>query len=312
MTRADRPARRPRVAIVGSLNMDLVVRVERLPAPGETILGGEFLASPGGKGANQAVAAARAGAAVVMLGRVGRDAHGRALRGALRAETVDVLQVLETDGPSGVALILVARDGENVIAVAPGANALLSPGDVANGEAALDGTDAIVAQLEVPLDVVAAVGERARARGVPFFLNAAPALSDARPLLSLADVLVVNDTELAMLTGARVEVGREPEAAAALLAGGTRVVVVTVGERGAYLVSAREQIHVPAFQIHAVDTTAAGDTFVGALSARYRGPDSLESAARFASAAAALACTRMGAQSSIPSASGVVELLHRG
>jgi ribokinase len=295
--------------VVGSVNIDLVVEVARLPVAGETVLGGTFRTAGGGKGANQAVAAARLGARVDLVACIGQDVNGRHLRAALRAERVGLRDVRRVAQATGVAVILVERGGQNVIAVASGANASLTPLDVQNAEGRLAQADTVVAQLEVPLDAVAAAASVARRTGAIFVLNGAPARPDLDEVLRLVDVLVVNETELGIFTGSRAARGEEVVAAQELLRCGPRAVVVTLGARGAVLVEATGTTAVPAFAVHAVDTTAAGDAFVGALAARLHGVEALAEAARYASAAAALACTRPGAQPSLPTAAEVERLL---
>jgi ribokinase len=297
----------------------LVVEAPHLPVPGETVLGGPFRTGGGGKGANQAVAAARLGARVSLIGCVGQDAFGRQLRALLRADGIDVRSVRRVDprvnvgeAPTGVALIVVRPGGDNVIVVAPGANACLSPMDVAAAQPRLVRASVVVSQLEVPLETVIAGAAAVHQRGVPFILNAAPAQALSGDLLRRVDALVVNETELGVVANQTVSQGKEAAAARAVLNAGPRAVVVTLGARGALVVDAHAATSIPAFRIEAVDTTAAGDAFVGALAARYRGPDSLLDAARYASAAGAIACTRRGAQPSLPRACEVERLLGRG
>ena len=308
--------------MVGSVNVDLVVEVARLPLAGETVLGGAFRTAAGGKGANQAVAAARLGARVDLVACIGQDVNGRTMRAALRAERVGLRDVRRVADATGVAAILVDRGGQNMIAVVSGANASLTPPDVQNAERRLARADTVVAQLEVSLEAVAAAASLARRSGALFILNAAPARTDLQDVLRLVDVLVVNQSELAILSGShagpadestagRERLARGGEAAAAqeLLARGPRAVVVTLGARGAVLLGPSGTTSVAPFAVEAVDTTAAGDAFVGALAARLHGLEALGEAARYASAAAALACTRPGAQPSLPTAGEVQRLL---
>ncbi|HEX9014943.1 MAG TPA: ribokinase [Chloroflexota bacterium] len=300
-----------RVTVLGSLNMDLVVHAERLPAPGETVLGGHFEMDHGGKGANQAVAASRLGARVGMIGCVGGDDNGRRLLEGARADGVDVTHVAVAAGPSGVALIVVASDGGNQIAVAPGANALVDPALVERAAGTIRESDVLVAQLEIPLEAVKAAARIARDAGVPFLLNAAPSRPDLGGLLPLVSVLIVNETELAVLAGGVAGEGNEASLAETLLDRGPEAIVVTLGERGSLVVERRRTLRVSAYEVDAVDSTAAGDAFVGALAARYSGLDRLEEAARFASAAGALACTKSGAQPSLPRAGEVSSFVSR-
>ena len=287
----------PEVAVVGSLNLDLVVRVARLPGPGETVTGDDVFRNPGGKGANQAVAAARLGRRVAMVGRVGDDDAGRELLGSLEADAVDTSQVRVVAGvPSGIALITVSEDGENQIVVSPGANARLTPDDVGQAGAALGAAAVTLLQLEVPLEAVAAA---ARAAGGTVVLNPAPVRDLPEELLAEVDVLVPNRVELAQLAG-----GAEPGtvAEATRLAGRlpARAVVVTLGADGCLVVEHGDATHVPAVGVRAVDTTAAGDAFCGGLADALAGGATLEDAARRAVRVAAAACLRPGAQASLP------------
>lgn len=296
-----------RVLVAGSLNIDLVVRVERQPHPGETVLGGDVRTFPGGKGANQAVAAARAGGAVRLLGKVGRDAYGRELRRAAREAGVEVSGLLEHPGPSGLAFITVSGSGENMIVVSPGANARLGPEAVT--DEALAGAQVALAQLEIPLETVTRLFERARAAGVFTVLNAAPArpLDDA--LLGQLDCLVVNAGEAALLSGCPADAPEQ--AAETLLSRGAGAVVVTLGAAGALWQSGEEGGRVAAETVTVTDTTAAGDAFCGALAVALAEGEPLGRAVRFANAAGALATTRTGAQPSLPARREIETLLSR-
>lgn len=291
-----------RVLVVGSSNTDMVVRVPRIPKPGETVLGGDFAMAAGGKGANQAVAAARAGGRVTFVARIGDDLFGeRALEG-FRRDGVDVRFVLRTPRvPSGVALIEVDGRGENSIAVASGANALLSAADVEAAGGAFGDAEIVLLQLESPIEAVEAAVRMAGERGVAVILNPAPArpLDDA--LLSLVSVLTPNEHEAELLAGVPVRDERGArEAARRLRARGPAMVVVTLGERGVYALSEGFEGHVPAFEVGPVDTTAAGDVFNGALAVALAEEQPLAEALRFAQAAAAISVTRAGAQPSAP------------
>jgi ribokinase len=290
------------VVVVGSLNMDLVVRTARLPQAGETLAGRDFALIPGGKGANQAVAAARLGAATAMIGCLGDDAFGAQLRAGLEADGIDCGAVRTAPGvPSGVALIEVDDAGRNHIVVVPGGNGRLTPAHVAESEPLLAAARIVVLQLEVPLETVRFAAERARALGKVVVLNPAPAQPLPPELLACVDHLVPNEREAALLAGLPVD---SPGAAAAagqrLRALGARNVIVTLGEQGAVSVGAEGTRHHPARPVNAVDTTAAGDTFIGGLCAALVEGRALHGAIAFAQAAAAISVTRPGAQTSIP------------
>lgn len=298
------PTRDPRcdVLVLGSLNLDLVVHAPRLPQPGETLMGRHFATDEGGKGANQAVAASRMGARVAMLGCVGRDAHGARLREALQREGIAVGAVGEDPAqPTGVASIVVGADGENTIVVVPGANHGLRPEHVRAQATLLKNARIVVMQLEVPLAAVQEALALARAAGVPTLLNAAPATALSDALLADVHWLVVNETEAATLAGHAVTGHEQALAAAqALLRRGPREVVVTLGALGLLRVSAEGHLHQPAFEAQAVDSTGAGDTFVGTLAAGLAEGLPAVQALQRGQAAAALAVGRRGSQSAMP------------
>jgi ribokinase len=300
-----------RVTIVGSLNMDLVARVPRLPQPGETIIGGDFHTAPGGKGANQAVAAARLGAQVSIVGRVGCDAFAESLLNNLTAAGVDHSYVIQDpEAATGVALIAVEDAGQNSIVVVSGANMCLSPADVDGAEATIASADALLLQLESPLGTVIRAAEVARAHGVMVILNPAPARSLPAALMSLVDVLIPNESETALLTGLPIGDQAQAEAAAATLRGmGVGTVILTLGERGALLAQARAIELVPAFEVTPVDTTGAGDAFVGGFAVALAEGRSPAEAVRWGNAAGAVATTRLGAQPSMPTRQMVERLL---
>ncbi len=282
--------------------MDLVVKSARIPAVGETILGGDFLMTPGGKGANQAVAAAKLGAEVSFVARLGRDVFAEQSLSSLRKEGVNTEYVVTTEQtPSGVALIMVDHAGDNVIVVAPGANQKLSPQDVEKAQSAISSSGAVVAQLEVPLGTVEFSARLANGAGVPFILNPAPARKLSLELLAMVDVLTPNETEAAILTGLEVTNKDSADVAAReLLKSGVKAVILTMGAKGFLLAAGETTEFVLAVKVDAVDSTAAGDAFTGALAVGLAQGQTLRDAAFFANHAAALSVTRMGAQSSMP------------
>ena len=318
------------VVVVGSLNSDIVVTAPRHPAPGETILGDGVATFGGGKGANQAVAAARAGAAVRMVGRVGADAAGVTLTDGLRADGIDVTQVgVCKHDPSGTALIVVASNGgENSIVVVPGANAKLRPVHVDDASAAGvfrsdGGTGVLLTQLEIPLETVARALELARAEGLTTILNAAPANATVSTLLAAVDVLVVNEHELALAAGNRLADddadGRgdddghgDLDAGVAAILAIVPAVIVTLGSQGVLVADRHGVERIAAHQVEVIDTTGAGDAFCGVLAASLAAGLDLRQAAIRANAAGALATTKAGAQPSAPTAAAVDALLGSG
>lgn len=287
------------VCVIGSLNIDLVVKTPRLPQIGETVSGGVFATFPGGKGANQAVAAARLGARVTMVGRVGADAFGERQLAGLRAEGIDISRVTTDPGSAtGVALITVDAAGRNTIVVAPGANARLRPEDVEAAFGVIAAARVVLLQLEVPLDAVMLAARRARASGAVVCLDPAPAAPLPPDLYPLLDVIDPNETEARVLTVMPVTTIEDAERAAEALVGrGARAAVVKLGARGAFFLSAGGRAHIPAIPVKAIDTTAAGDAFAAALGVGLGEGKGLPDAVRFATRAAALKVTRMGAQS---------------
>lgn len=292
-----------KVVIVGSLNMDLVTRAPRLPRAGETLAGQSFVTVPGGKGANQAVAAARLGASVAMIGCVGDDAYGEQLRAALLAEGVDCQAVTPVSGEStGVALIVVDDSSQNAIVIVAGGNGHVTASVVDSFDALLCQAEVIICQLEVPLDTVGHVLKRGHELGKTVILNPAPA-SGPLPAQWFAwiDYLIPNESEATALTGLPVDSTASADAAAtALLDAGVSKVIVTLGEQGALFASKSRSEHFPAPKVEPIDTTAAGDTFVGGFAAALADGKSESDAIRFGQVAAALSVTRSGAQPSIP------------
>ena len=289
------------ILVAGSANLDFVVRAPRIPGPGETVLGRDFKTFPGGKGANQAVACARAGAAPTrMLLALGADAYAEPLERSLRDAGV-VLGLVRTAHPTGTAFICVSDDAENAITVAPGANQCLLPAHLPS----LNGVSYLLLQLEIPLATVTAYAQAARAQGVCVVLNAAPAQNLPKALLAALDMLIVNQGELATLAG---HAGTVLQCLERLQ---VPTVVVTLGRRGAVARHHGALFWQPAYCVSPVDTTGAGDAFCGALVAALSQGAGMSQALRLASAAGALACTRLGAQSSIPQAFEVADFLAR-
>lgn len=302
------PPRRGSICVVGSVNADLVVRVAALPRPGETVLGGTFASLRGGKGANQAVAAARAGAATTLVARVGEDALGAAAREAFAAEGIDVTHVRSTaGGATGVALILVDARGENSIAVAGGANDRLGVDDIERARGAIEAADVLLVQLEVPTEAVARAVAIARAARRTVILNPAPARPLPAGLLAAVDVLTPNETEAESLAGSS---GADAESLCrSLLADGCGAVVLTRGAAGALVATPDGTEAIPAFPVTAIDTVAAGDVFSACLATALSEGADLPSAARFAAAGAAISVTREGAQTSAPHRTEIDRLL---
>jgi ribokinase len=296
-----------RITVVGSLNMDFVVSVDHLPAPGETVLGRDFRMVPGGKGANQACAAGKLGGNTVttrMVGRVGCDVFAEQLKASLAAAGVDVSGIHATRGqPTGVALICVERSGQNSIVVASGANHSFVPGDVEDLRPAFSGARFVLFQLESPLDTVQAALHLARREGAQTILDPAPAQPLSAELLADVDILTPNETEASMLLGlppGRVTMDEAAGLARALRELGPNRVVLKLGEQGCFYWDGENEIASPGFPVGACDTTAAGDVFNAALAIALAEGHFIEHALRFANAAAAISVTRFGAQASVP------------
>jgi ribokinase len=292
----------PKILVLGSLNLDLVLRVVRMPEAGETLASDGSATFCGGKGANQAVACARMGAAVSMIGRIGDDPAGLALRSALREDGI-VLEGVETTEQcsSGVAVIVLTPDGQNRILLAAGANARLSPADVAANAALFDRAGLLVCQLEVPLETVEAAIAAAAARRVPVLLNPAPARTLPADLFGRIDYLVPNESEATILTGIDVRDAASAEMAArALRDRGVRCAIITLGASGILIADARGYRHMPALPAEVVDTTAAGDSFIGGFAAGIAEGADVDEAARLGLRVARLCVGRAGAQASLP------------
>lgn len=309
-------SQRPRVVVVGSLVMDFVASAPALPRPGETVLGNEFGIFPGGKGANQAVQAARLGAEVYLIGRVGQDGRGDRLLQALEMDGVHTdFIVRDQEAPTAACCIHVDQNGQNSIVIVPAANAALSPADVDAARKVLDSASIILAQLEVPVATVLHAFALAGQRGIRTILNPAPAQPLPADLLACTTVLTPNELEVETLAGragATRRAGWESELAGWLLEQGVQTAIITLAEKGCYARTRAGEIRQPAFAVKAVDTTAAGDAFSGALAVSLAEGAGLPQALRFASAAGALATTRAGAQPSMPYRAEVEELEQRG
>ncbi len=299
-----------RVVVVGSLNVDLVVGLERMPAPGETVMGETLERHPGGKGLNQAVAAARLGARVSMIGTVGSDDSGVWLQGIVCTEGIDATGIISADGPSGTALIEVDPTGMNRIVVIAGANAALTAADVTAAINAIDGVAVVLTQGEIPLEAITAAMAAGRACGARTILNPAPVRDYPASLLALVDFLVPNEHEAAHLSGLPTDSLVDASEAARHFTGeGVPNAIITRGARGAVWVSPSSSGSVPAYRVTPVDTVAAGDAFCGGLAAALASGDPLPVALRWASAAGALATTIAGAVPSLPTRDAVEQLL---
>jgi ribokinase len=297
--------------VIGSANLDFTVALPRLPRVGETVSAGTLLVNHGGKGANQAVAARRLGAEVRMIGCVGDDDSGAEIRRALREQGIGVEGIAtSSDAATGTALIFVDGEGRNQIGVAPGANHRLTVEMARAGESAIAWAEVLVSQLEVPVPVVRWALETARRHGVPTVLNPAPVQELSDELLGLVSYLTPNAGEVAALTGVEVEdLDSGRQAAARLCARGAGIVIITLGEQGALVCDGSSAVHFEAFPVEAVDTTGAGDAFNGALAVGLAAGGSLEQVIPLASAAAALTCTRRGAQDALPDRADVERFL---
>jgi len=305
------------ILVIGSLNADLVVRAPRFPKPGETLGGGDLLTIPGGKGANQAVAAARQGVQVGMVGRVGSDNFGPVLVENLKSNHVDTSRVATADSATGTAIIVVDDDGQNSIVLSAGANGQVLAADVDSAPDA----KILLLQFEIPMETVVHAAKRYKARGAAVILNPAPARSIPNELLASVDILVPNESELSLLTG--IPVGDESSAELAareILKQGVKIVIVTLGSRGALIVTESQVIQVDAFKVDVVDTTAAGDAFIGGFAAKLLAVNAqsvdfavdlsvLEGAVRYGCACGALAATKLGAQPSLPSKADVAAFM---
>ena len=287
----------PDILVVGSLNADLVVRAPRFPQPGETISGEDLQVIAGGKGANQAVAAARLDASVSMLGRVGKDNFGDFLLENLKSNHVDSQLVQRDEAPTGTAIIIVDSNGQNSIVLSAGANGKVSATDLAS----FPDHKLLLLQLEIPTETVLSAAQRAHENGLRVILNPAPAQHIPAELIALADFIIPNETELSLLIGLPVnDTNSTEQAARALLRSGAKNVIVTLGSKGALIVSDTQVTHVDTYKVKVVDTTAAGDAFIGGFATGLLQDRSLEESVRYGCACGALATTKFGAQPSLP------------
>lgn len=300
------------ILVIGSSNTDLVAHAKSLPKPGETILGGEFFVNPGGKGANQAVGAARVGKNVTFCCMTGEDDYGKSAKALFEKEGIDTSYVLSTsEAPSGVALITVDENAENCIVVASGANLKLTP-EVVDGIRDFGSYDIVLAQLETPMDTVEHIGELAKKNGVKFVLNPAPAAKLSEKLLSCIDIITPNETEAEIITGVHISDDESALAAAKCMHRmGVDTVIITLGSRGSLVSDKDGARFVHAFKVKAVDTTAAGDIFNGSLCVALSEGKAIDEAVRFASATASIAVTRKGAQASAPTRDEVEKVLNQ-
>ena len=293
-----------KIVVIGSSNTDMVIKSDRLPKPGETILGGNFLMNHGGKGANQAVAAARLGGDVTFICKIGNDIFGNETLEMFHKEKIDTTYVgITPQEPSGVALINVDKKGENCIVVASGANGTLSTDDIQNAETAIKQASIVIMQLETPIESVTYAAKMAKKDGITVILNPAPAPTQQLPddLLANVDILIPNVTEAEIISGMHITDDESAKEAIRYISSkGIKTVIITMGAKGALAYENNEFIHIPAFKVEAVDTTAAGDTFCGGLCVALSEGKNLKDAIIFASKASSISVTRMGAQVSIP------------
>jgi ribokinase len=299
------------ILVIGSANVDLLVKTSRIPAPGETIIGGEYATALGGKGANQAVAAARLGGHVTMVGRVGGDSYGQEILTGLRSDDI-VTEYLQVDHQThtGVAFIIVDEEGQNSIVVSSGANMRVDLTDLERALPAINSADVLVIQLEIPVKVVEHVAALVNAKGGQIVFNPAPANPQCRSILHHVNYLILNESEAEILTGVNIkELSNMKSASEILHRMGAQVVILTLGKEGAFISSKEIETHVPAYPVVPVDTTAAGDAFVGAFAVAISSGKSLIDAVQFACAAGALATTKIGAQPSLPDLAAVERLL---
>ena len=289
------------ICVIGSLNMDLVVKVDTMPKSGQTLIGSNFKEVPGGKGANQAVAMARLGGNVSMIGKVGNDGFGQTLLNALKADNVDTDYIGIEEGPTGVALITVDKNAENSIVVAPGANFKVAVEDIDNNIESINNSDIVVVQLETPLETIKYGLKKAKEAGKYTILNPAPAVVLEDEIIENVDLLTPNETELEILSG--IQINNEDDikrAAQIMIDKGVKELIVTLGSKGSLYINKERSMFKSAYKVQAVDTTAAGDSYTGALSVAFSNNKGVEEAMDFASKVGALSVMKEGAQSSLP------------
>ncbi|SHE44414.1 ribokinase [Bacteroides faecichinchillae] len=290
-----------RIVVVGSSNIDMVAQVSHIPAPGETVGNARFIQSFGGKGANQAVAAARLGGSVTFVTALGNDMYADILKKHFTEEGINTNYIIDdSHHPTGTALIYVANSGENCIAVAPGANYSLLPESITQFSEIIEEADIVVMQAEIPYETIKKTALLAKQKGKKVLFNPAPACLIDEELMTTIDILVVNELEASFISGIEYTENNLDDIAQALLRSGARNIVITLGSQGVYMMNERETIQLPSFKVKAIDTVAAGDTFCGALAVTCSQKGISREALSFANAAAAIAVTRLGAQSSIP------------
>lgn len=299
-----------KIVVIGSSNIDMIAQVSHLPRPGETVGQARFMQAYGGKGANQAVAAARMGGDVTFVTALGNDMYADLLKDYFSKEGIITDQIIiDTQNPTGTALILVAENAENCIAVAPGANGALSTDHIEQISDTLEGADMVVMQAEIPYETIRQVALLANKKGIKIMFNPAPACSIDSELMHIIDILVLNESEAQYISNSLIEEDNIDQIAQTLRDAGAKSVIITLGRKGSYLKTESEAYSIPSYPVNAVDTTAAGDVFCGALAVACAGSRINSEALRFASAAAAIAVTRVGAQPSIPVLSEVQDFM---
>ena len=290
-----------KICVIGSLNMDLVVNVDTMPKPGQTIIGSNFKEVPGGKGANQAVAMARLNGNVSMIGKVGEDGFGQTLINSLKNDNVDTTYIQTTKGATGVALITVDKNAQNSIVVSPGANFEVKEDDIDNNIEAIKNSDIVVLQLETPLNTIKYALNKAKELNKYTILNPAPAVKLDDEIIKNVDLLTPNETELEIISGVSIETEEDIQRAAQIMIEkGVKELIVTLGSKGSLYINKEKSMFKKAYKVQAVDTTAAGDSYTGALSVAFSNNKDVEEAMDFASKVGALSVMKEGAQSSLP------------